>query len=121
MDTSMTVKYVFREAIKARDSNDYELAEKLLLSIAEQAQQFPTYHAVLGRVQWELKKLDSAIEAFHQAVRLTPNSEAVSLGLFHCLWEAGCTDDAFDEMKRFLVDNESVEYTQLLADISDSP
>jgi len=116
----MTVNEVFHAAIKARDSSDYELAEKLLLSIAEQAQQFPAYHAVLGHVQWQLKKLDGAIEAFHQAVRLAPDSEVVSLGLFHCLWQAERTDDAFDEMKRFLVNNESEEYTQLLADINDS-
>jgi predicted Zn-dependent protease len=65
-----------------------------------------------------MKHLEEAISYFQQAVVLRPDSEAVSLGLFHCLWESDRMDDAFDEMKRFLTGNESEEYKRLLADIN---
>ena len=114
----MTAATIFKAATMARDAGEYGKAESLLLSIDERDRDYATFYAVLGHVRWELGKIDEAIKSFRQAIGLAPNSEVVSVGLFHCLWEANRIDAAFEEMKRFLATNKSEEYSRLLADIN---
>lgn len=110
----------FDNAVKLREEGDFASAKEMLLQLRQDDPQSPAILTVLADVCWDMKHLDEAIALFQQAAALSPNSETVSLGLFHCLWEADRTDDAFREMKRFLANNESDEYTQILADINDN-
>lgn len=108
----------FEKAVAARDTGDYEQSEELLTSIVESGHRSAACFAVLGRVRWELNNADGAVSAFQQAVELAPDSEETSLGLFHSLWDLDRTDDAFDEMKRYLKSNVSDEYPRLLEELN---
>ena len=110
----------FNDAVKLKEKRDFASARELLLQLHQDDPDSPTILAVLGDVCWELNHLDEAIFFFQKATVLRPSSEPVSLGLFHFLWESNRQDDAFEEMKRFLANNESEEYTRLLADINGS-
>ena len=114
------VRKRFNAAVALKEVGDFDGARTLLLQLHEDAPESSAVATVLADVCWELKQLDEAVSFFQKAKALNPDSEAVSLGLFHCLWELGRTDDAFNEMKRFLANNESEEYTRLLADINEN-
>ncbi|MHC2067788.1 tetratricopeptide repeat protein [Bremerella sp. T1] len=78
----------------------------------------PAVFSLMASACWELNDLQIAAYYFGKASELNPDSEAISLGLFHCLWNLGKEDDAFEEMKRFLKTNKSEEYTRLLSEIN---
>jgi hypothetical protein len=59
--------------------------------------------------------MDEAERDFKSAVVLSPKSEKASLGLFHCLWEQGKEDGAFEEMKRLIRTTKREEY-QVIVD-----
>jgi tetratricopeptide (TPR) repeat protein len=73
---------------------------------------------LLGELLWQASNPEEAAEYFRKALELNPESEPVSLGLFHCLWEIKRTEDAFAEMKRFTAICKSTEYTRLLKDLT---
>jgi predicted Zn-dependent protease len=62
--------------------------------------------------------IEPAIEHFQTAVKLAPTSELYSLGLFHIFWSLGRRDDAFKEMKRFMVVSDSEDYREIVAEIN---
>lgn len=86
----------------------------MLRKLSDELPQSATVAIVLGDTYWDLGELDHALPWFLKAGDLKPSNELASLALFHCLWEMGRTDDAFDEMRRFLKDNDSDEYKQIL-------
>jgi predicted Zn-dependent protease len=114
------LKSRFHEAVALKEEGDFDSARKILLKLHQDDPASAAILAVLGDVCWELQHLDEAISFFVEAVALKPTSETISLALFHCLWESKRTDDAFNEMKRFLANNESEEYARLLADFNDN-
>jgi predicted Zn-dependent protease len=107
----------FDEADKAMGSGDLLRARQILLKLHRSDPESAAILAVLGHACFKLNFLDEAIEFFRKAISLAPDLEAVSLGLFHSFWKADRTDEAFDEMRRFLSEYESDEYTRLLADL----
>ena len=107
----------FDEAVKAKESGDLLRARQILLQLHQSDPDSTAILAVLGHACFKLSLFDEAIEFFRKATLLTPHSEAASLGLFHGLWQADRTDEAFDEMRRFLSEYESEEYTKLLANL----
>ena len=111
------LKPEFDEAVKAKESGDLFRARQILLQLHRSDPGSTAILAVLGHTCFKLNLLDEALEFFRKATLLTPHSEAASLGLFHSLWKADRTDEAFDEMRRFLSEYESEEYTRLLADL----
>jgi Flp pilus assembly protein TadD len=78
------------------------------------------FNATLANALNTLGEVDEAERLFKQAVSLSPRSEKVSLGLFHCLWGRGKQDEALEEMKRFLSLADSDEYRLILAAVSNS-
>lgn len=116
--TSRETSEAFELAIQHRQRGEHKEAIELLNSLMERT---PSYYAVLGDSYWELGLYPEAIRSFKKAIELAPESEASSLGLFHCLWETGDVDGAFDEMRRFLSLADSAEYRRLLSDINRSP
>ena len=111
---------LFTEAIELRDSGNLGLAIEKLSKILEDKPSLKTATGVLGvmgNMYWDLKDYKSAAICYQKAVSNSPTSELASLGLFHSLWDLGDTDEAFEEMKRFLSLAESDEYVRLLKEI----
>jgi predicted Zn-dependent protease len=76
------------------------------------------FNATLANTLKAVGDITPAIEHFREAVKLVPNSEPYSLGLFHILWEQGRRDEAFDEMNRFMENANSTDYQTIVADMS---
>jgi predicted Zn-dependent protease len=52
-------------------------------------------------IHFQLDQYSQAKVAFKKVLQRKPKNELSSIGLFHCLWNSGNTDEAFEEMKRF--------------------
>ena len=52
-------------------------------------------------IHFQLNQHSQAKVAFEKVLKRKPKNELASIGLFHCLWDTGSTNEAFDEMKRF--------------------
>jgi predicted Zn-dependent protease len=76
------------------------------------------FNATLANTLKAVGDITPAIEHFREAVKLIPNSELYSLGLFHILWEQGRRDEAFDEMKRFTANADSIDYRTIVAEMN---
>lgn len=74
--------------------------------------------AVLANAYEELEEHDKAETFFRKSVKLKPDFELASLGLFHCLWKQGKTDEAFDEIKRFMAISYSQDYIEIINEIN---
>ena len=77
------------------------------------------FNATLANTLKAVGDIDCAIEHFRAAVKLAPNSELYSLGLFHILWAQGRREEALDETKRFMSLSESDEYRKIVAAINE--
>lgn len=75
--------------------------------------------AVLGDVCWDLGELENAVSIFKSAVELSPALEAVSLGLFHCLWKLEKRMEALEEIKRFQSISDSEDYRRIVKEINE--
>jgi predicted Zn-dependent protease len=107
----------FDEAVKAQESGDLARARLLLTELHERAPDSVLILLTLAHTCWELSHLHEALELFRRATVLEPECEAASLGLFHLLWKVDRIDEAFDEMRRYLLEYESEEYTKLLTNL----
>ena len=76
------------------------------------------FNATLANTLKAVGDITPAIEHFREAVKLVPNSEPYSLGLFHILWEQGRREEAFDEMNRFMENANSTDYRTIVADLN---
>ncbi len=98
-------------------SGELREAERLLKLLAGGELYPGAGQLLLGRIYLQEERVEEAIACFSSLVKLLPESEAASLGMFHALWKAGRTDDAFAEMHRYLADHESWEYRRLCLDL----
>lgn len=109
----------FRKIQSLKKNGMYEEAlsnSKLLLK------EFPDSGLALlqcGGLYQDLGDYDNAIQSFRLAVKKFPDTEKVSLCLFHSLLEIGFKDEALEEMKRFLRNNESEEYSRFQKNLND--
>jgi tetratricopeptide (TPR) repeat protein len=113
------VKQDFFEAVRLHESGDFLSAKNILLRLAGTDPTSPAIFCTLGLVCRDMKHLREGVEAFKRAIELAPKLEAVSLGLFHCLWELGEKDEAFEEMKRFMAISDSADYRDIIKSIND--
>lgn len=74
--------------------------------------------AILGDRYWDVGPLEEAVKVFKHAVELWPELEAVSLGLFHCLWKLERKNEALDEVKRFMAVSDSDGYREIIQEIN---
>jgi hypothetical protein len=56
-------------------------------------------------------------DEFIERAGYPPESEKISLGLFHCLWGRGKQEEALEEMRRFLTSADSEEYRLILENL----
>lgn len=106
------------EAVRLRESGMVIEAVAVLTAVYNGGERSPELVATLADLLWDVGSLELAIGKFMEAVALAPDSEPISLGLFHCLMKAERTDEAFSEMRRFLSTSDSLEYRRLLRDIN---
>jgi predicted Zn-dependent protease len=87
--------------------------EKMVSLVAE----FPKEALAHGYLAWVLSRggrYRDAIEHGKVAVQLSPRSERVSLLFFRVLWGADERQQALDEMRRFVMLEDSEEYAQIV-------
>ncbi len=108
----------FQEALRLRDSGKLSESVEILSRLAKDPEATATVFLILGQVWGDLSHPLVAVEAFRIATQMKPRAELASLGLFHALWKVGRTDEAFCEMRRFLILADSPEYKQLIADMN---
>lgn len=79
----------------------------------------PMLTATLANLYWDIKEIEKALELFHKAVKLGPESEKISRGLFHILWEQGDEVGAINEIQRFLdTGGASQEYKEIAVEMN---
>src|SRR5262245_17123411 len=93
----------FSEALAMRDAGQPQAAIDTLLALEREGIERRSVVALIGLTfLYELGDETKALPFLQESVRLSPDSERASIGLFHALFDSGQTDRAFDEMKRFL-------------------
>lgn len=102
------------KAIRLRQSGRLEEAVEALREIICDAPDCGSAYLILGSIHWDENRLLEALACFRESVRLLPRLEAASLPLFHVLLELGRTNEAFEEVTRFLSVSESQEYRRLI-------
>jgi predicted Zn-dependent protease len=107
----------YDRAAKLVDAGDLTAAKSILLDLSVQDPSSPAILAVLGDVSWKMGELEEAAAIFRHAIELRPTLEAVSLGLFHCLWELGKRVEAMEELKRFQTVSDSQDYRAIVKEI----
>lgn len=83
-----------------RGNNNLNKGVAILSELVSEYPNFGKLRAVFANALWEAGDREGATREFKIAVKKSPKSEIVSLGLFHCLLQQGQEDEAFEEMKR---------------------
>jgi tetratricopeptide (TPR) repeat protein len=106
------------QAIKQKNSGDLAGALGTLSAIVgEYPGCAPAFGLMGGVYYFELGKWKEAVSCYQQAVRLSPRSEAASLGLFHSLWDSGLREKAIVEMNRFQSVSYSADYDEIATEL----
>src|SRR5437660_91966 len=96
---------LFEKAIRAKEAGDLPRSIMFLATLTTRCPTNAKLHWYLGHIFEELGSVEKAIESFRTATRLAPSLELASLGLFHCLWRHDKLEEAFVEMRRFILAN----------------
>ena len=110
----------FDKAVGLVNAGSSESAIPIFKSILQSTPNDVVTLVALGGVFMELEHNEEAIWAFEKASKLKPEAEMISVGLFHCYWQAGMYDQAFQEMRRFVSLKYSAEYALILGGFSSS-
>jgi tetratricopeptide (TPR) repeat protein len=108
----------FSAVVKLKESGDLIGAKTLLLNLVSKHHEEGWLYWYLGHIYWRLGDLELAVNTFKRATAMAPQSERASLGLFHCLWQQGKTEEAMDEVARFMAIADSEDYREILAEIN---
>ena len=104
----------FQKATALRDMGDLIQAGAILERLSIEHPSVFGVWLVLGGVQMSQSNYEAAECSFSMALALRPRSELASLCMFHTLRHLGRVNDAFAEMRRFLILRpESREYALL--------
>ncbi len=107
------------EASEHANSGNFEAASKLLEQLLKEYSDSSLVSASLANAYWNLERLDDAVTYYKLSISLSPDFEQASLGLFHCLWDQGEKDEAFEEIKRFMLIADSEEYRKIIDEINE--
>jgi len=118
-DLSQSFKDKFNKALSLKSSNNYQDALNLFGTLQLEEPEYYLTYTMIGHIYTKMNQLNEASENFKKAVSLNPNSEKVSLAYFHVLWDEGKEVEALDEMKRFLKNNDSETYQEILDEINE--
>lgn len=118
MNIDKNLKEQFNNAMELKNSKSYELALKIFFALKKKLPNSAQLLAAIADTYWKNNEIENAIKYFTQAIKLQPEWEVVSLGLFHCLWTIDETDKAFEEMKRFMAISDSLDYRAIVKEIN---
>ncbi len=104
----------YEKALILRGEGNYRAAKDILSELAKESPESFLVHLVLGHCYWKLGEIESAENAFQNAVVLKPLRRLASLGLFHSLWDQGKHENALMELKRFQTLSHCDEYFEML-------
>jgi predicted Zn-dependent protease len=110
-------KQLFRKATQLRDAGRHDDAVATLQEILSEYPKSTAVLGTMGSVLYPAKRFSEARDYFVRVLTLRPSAELASLGLFHCLWALGDHAAARAEVVRFLTDNTSEDYNQLLSEM----
>jgi predicted Zn-dependent protease len=124
MDKSFTsyeldrIQPQYNQALFLRDTGRVKDAIKILKNLNKQYNDKPALIGTLGSLYFNAKDWKNCSEYTSQGLKLQPESEYLSLMLFHSLWHLKKFDDALEEIKRFIALNGySKEYDLILKEI----
>ncbi|MBN2536158.1 MAG: hypothetical protein JXB88_24970 [Spirochaetales bacterium] len=104
----------FKEIQILKKNNEFEKAlEKNTILLTKYPNSGLAY-LQKGGLYKDIGNLDEAIKCFKQARDIFPNTEKISLCLFHALWQRGLKYEALEEMKRFMKNNKIKDYIEIL-------
>lgn len=109
------------QAIALKNQERYSEAAQILGDLRKTNPQSASVHALLGDALWEQGDLPKAVRSFKKAVKLSPESELASLGLFHTLMESGDKQGAIRELNRFRRVAASKEYDAIAKEFGIAP
>ena len=109
---------LFEKSQRYKRNGDYEKALLCMNNFLVKHPDIFLPYMMLGSIYWKMNKLDEAISQFKKGIEKNQNHEKLSLCLFHTLWDKGLRFEALEEMKRFLTNNKSDEYTEILNGIT---
>lgn len=113
------LKMQFSDAVKLKESGQFEFAKKMLEDLAEKDPKSTVILATLGQIYYDMGALEEAVKVFKRAVELSPALEGVSLGLFHSLWKLGSQVEGLEEAKRFQSISDSEDYKEIIREINE--
>ena len=112
-------KEKFKEAQNYKNLGKLNEALRLFTELKNETPNDFVVHIALGLTNKELGNIVAALDNYKEAIKYGPNSEKLSLLYFHLLWDNDMVSEAFDEMRRFLKENKSDEYTRILNEMTD--
>lgn len=119
-ETEKLYGHLFDQAMVLRDGGEYRAAIELLLELVSKLTKDDRRlrSFALGQLSYiyMFKMGDplTAVEYASRAIELSPQSELLSLGLFHALHDVGRMTDALQEMVRFLLIRPSRDYMEIV-------
>lgn len=111
----------FKRAVELRHRGLTDEAIEIFRKLLETSQHRASVLGMIGGLYlFDKESPTDALPFLEESAKLAPKSEMASVCLFHAFWNLNRTDDAFNEMKRFLALRDSEEYQRLLAEINES-
>lgn len=124
MDKSFTsyerdrIEPLYNQALFLRDTGRVKDAIKILKGLNKQYTDKAALIGTLGSLYFKAKEWKNCSDCLSQGLKLHPQSEYLSLMMFHSLWHLKKFDDALGEIKRFVDANGySKEYDLILKEI----
>ena len=104
---------LFSSAQEKSKNNDLTGAVEVLEMLVDGNPASAIFNATLANTYKQLAVFDKAEKHFKKAVQVSPESEIISLGLFHCLWDQGKSDEAVNELNRYMSLADSDDYREI--------
>lgn len=104
-------------AIKLKNQKEYKQSNAILTEMLAKYNDSPILCGLIAGNYYKIGDYEDSTYYFDKVVKLSPNSELASLGLYHSLLELEYNDLAFEEMDRFLSKNKPKLYKVTLEEL----
>ena len=111
---------IFNKAIKLQNNNRHKNALKILFSLEAKYSKYSPLYGLIASSFYQTDDFKNSTKYFEKTLKLNPNSELASLGLFHSLLEIGKLKSAFLEMDRFLSSNKANLYKTTILEMNEN-
>jgi len=102
------VENILNKALKLKNEGKYEEAIDLLNEYNGK-QEAPKVIYLLAALHFLTASYERSSKYYERLIKVYPNSEIISTGLFQSYWNCGSFNEAFLELERFLSVNVPVE------------